>query len=272
MQNARVAAYVTFQYRQHTLPFLDRVLRNLSEFDVHRMHVSVVTSTDDAVQLALLDRLCRNYFDIGSFAIESFPNCDPGLMLTWKHKPLLRAAAMNPTENFSHFVYMEDDIGMTYRNFQYFTEYAGALHALRLIPAFLRTEFGDGIVRACDAPDPTIASRLVELPDCTFAIPHFPHSACWAMDRRHVTEYLSSRSFDFERSKEVCSWDIAERSAMGSCWDNPPAGFPHRCVLPVGSDLRPLACCQVQHMSDKYASIPASMYGKLPIERVFIPR
>lgn len=271
MQCVRVKAFVTFHYRLENMPFLDRVLRNLADFDVRRMHVTVVTSTEDGEEQALLEKLCRNYFETGDFAIEAFPNCQPGFLLTWKHKPLLRAAAADPAGGFSHFLYVEDDIGLTYRNFQYFTEHAEALRELGLIPSFVRTEFMDGTIRSCDAIGPSLATPLVKVFDCTFAPPAFPFCACFIMDRLLVSEYLSSRSFDYDRSREVSFWGIPERAAMGLCWENPPPGFSHRYVVPIHADLRPLACCQVPHMPAKYAPMPDVCFGKRPVESLFVP-
>ena len=268
MRSARVAAFIAFHYRMQTMQFLDRVLRNLCEFEVDRMHVTVITSTEDGAEQALLRSLCRNYFVDDSFAVAAYPDCQPPTLLPWMHKPLLQAAATE--QDFTHFIYSEDDIGLTYANFRYFLEYADALREFGLIPSFVRTEFAEGVIRSCDAPYSTVATRLIELPGCTFAAPGFPYSACFVMDRKHVAEYLASRSSDVERSIELTDWDLRERAAMGLCWENPPAGFHHRYVVPVGTDLRPLACCQVTHMPANYAPMNESAYAKVPIERLFV--
>jgi tetratricopeptide (TPR) repeat protein len=266
-QDSRVASFVTFYYRSENLQFLDRVLRNLHDFCVGRMHVTVVTNADGADENGILEALCRNYFNDADFVISCFPNCDPGPMLTWKHKPLLREAAAH---DFTHFIYTEDDIGLTFRNFLYFVEFADPLRQHGLIPGFLRTEFAGDSIRSCDAPEPTMAPRLIATSGHTFVSPHFPYCACFVMDRLHLTEYLESRSFDFESSQRVSEWGVPERAAMGLCWETPPPGFKHRYVIPVDGDFRPLPVCQVQHMPSKYATMPNLPFGKLPVENVFV--
>jgi hypothetical protein len=270
IRSTRVAAFVTFHYRRQSLQFLDRVLRNLADFDVRRIHVTIVTNAENAKECTSIDTLCRNYFGVVDYTIESFPNCEPGTLLTWKHKPLLAAAVADSRRCFSHFIYVEGDIGLSYRNFQYFTEHADALRERGLIPSFLRVEFSDGTIRSCDAEWTTVAPVLVRLLDCTFASPRSPYCACFIMDRLHVSEYLSSRSFDYKLSEGLCSWGVPERAAMGLCWEKPPPGFSHRYVLPVDLGLRPLPYCEVPHMPANYASIAVSPYGKIPVESVFV--
>ena len=260
----RCAAFVTHFHRPHTMQFLDRVLRNLCEFPVARMHVTIVTNTGPGTLAALTG----NYFAPDHVTFATCADPQPPQMLTWMHKPLLAQAERH---DFTHFLYLEDDIGLTAANFRYFLTSAPALQPLRLIPGFCRTEFYNGTIYSVDAPMPTVAPRLISVSGKTFAVPDYPFCGCFVMDRALLQEYIASPAFDVEASKSLCDWRTMERAAAGLVWHAPPPGHRHRYVLPVNQALRPLACCQVPHMPNSYAPRQDRGFGKLEIGRVFMP-
>ena len=268
-RSATVAAFVTFHYRVHTMQFLNSVLSNLSEFYVGRMHVTVVTNVDDLVEKERIEKLCRNYFPNHSYEIASFPDLHLGSMLTWKHKPLLRAAVQ---ANYSHFIYLEDDIDLTFGNFLYFLHFADVLREYGLVPSFLRTEFNHeaGEIRSTDAVHSTPINKasLIEVRGQMFASPRFPYCASYVLNRNMADEYLASKSFDYEKSIEMSQWGIPERAAMGVCWENPPKGYSHRYVLPVSPDLVPMPFCQTAHMPSNYTNAE-SIFGRLEVNKLF---
>jgi hypothetical protein len=261
--NARVAAFVTFYHRPQTEQYLDRVLANLADFLVERVHVTIVTNLRDT---SPVESLCRPYFAPADFSVVSRPNVEPPRAMTWEHKPLLREAAKS---NFSHFIYLEDDIGLTFANFVYFNEWAPRLHEHGLIPSFLRTEFHNATLRSTDAARALPPRKTIRARGYTFASPAYAYCACFVMDRLLVEEYLGSKSIDPERSKEVCDFGIPQRAAMGLSRENIPEGFLHRYVVPVDADMAPLPCCLVQHMPANYATTPDQPLGKLLIREVF---
>ena len=263
----RVAAFTTVHYRPTVLQYFDRVMRNLSEFRVARMHLTVVTNVTDGPELGMLHSMCRIYFSPHDYVITSAPGCEPPHAMTWMHKPFIRTMADNT--DFSHFIYLEDDIGLTWRNFEYWVEFADALRPLGLIPSFLRTECKDGRLIACDAQDITHNPKIIDVAGQPFAQQRCAYCACFVMDRQHVTEYFDSRSFDLERSKEVSQWGLPERAAQGLCWETPPPGFVHRYVLPVTAGLAPHPMCHVSHMSNKVTGAPHPVLGKIAVGRVF---
>ncbi len=268
-QNARVAAFVTFYYRPHTMQFLHRVLRNLSDLSVERVQISVVTNLADT---APVGALCATHTD--DFEVLSFPNLQDPLELTWMHKAPLRLAVLRSPGEFTHFLYLEDDIGFTNRNFEYFNEYASSLGERGLIPGFLRTEFSHakGLPFATDATELTVDPYTLAVSRTTFASPRFPYQAFFLMNRALANEYLASRSFDLKRSREINGdWGARERASMGLCLENVPDTLASRYVLPLRKDGSPDPMCWVDHMAANYAnSAPNSPLGKLPISKVFL--
>jgi|ERR1700733_8557963 hypothetical protein len=267
---APVAAFVTFHYRPETLDLLNRVLRNLSAFQVARMRVTIITSTDNPAEKHRIAELCRNYFPLGDYEIASFAGLDPGTTLTWKHKPLLRAALQ---AGHTHFIYLEDDIDFTFGNLMYFMTYVDVLGTHGFVPSFIRTEFNyaTGELRSTDAVNSTLIAEesLIEVYGQTFASPAFPYCASYVLDRTLAKEYTCSRSFDYEQSGEVHGWGIAERAAMGVCWENPVEGYAHRYLLPISPYLVPLPCCQTPHMPSNYTNAGTTPFGRIPVKKLF---
>ena len=140
------------------------------------------------------------------------------------------------------------------------------------MPALLRTEFNDADseIRSTDALRATSVAHtpLLTVHGQTFACPEFPYCASYILDRALADEYLASRSFDYERSREVCGWGIPERAAMGLCWENPPQGYRHRYVLPVSASLVPMPFCQTAHMPSNYTNAE-TVFGRVPINGLF---
>jgi hypothetical protein len=266
---ASVAAFVTFHYRPDKMTFLNRVLRNLSAFQVARMRVTIITNTDNPATRYRIAELCRNHFPLGDYEIASFPGLDPGTMLTWKHKPLLRAAVQ---AGHTHFIYLEDDIDLTFENFLYFVRYVDTLNPLGFVPSFLRTEFNNdtGELRSTDATHVTSIGEasLVEVYGQTFASPAVPYCARYVLNKTLADEYVGSRSFDYEQSGEVHDWGIPERAAMGVCWENPVEGYAHRYLLPISPYLVPLPCCQTPHMPSNYTNADTP-FGRIAVKGLF---
>jgi hypothetical protein len=266
-RSARVAAFITFHYRPHTMQYLGRVLKNLSDFVVARMNVTIVTNAEDPDILDRIRKLSENYLEPGNHSVFSAPPLDPPQLLTWQHKSLLRGAAHDANE-FSHFLYLEDDIGFTFRNFIYFLEFVTPLRQERLIPSFIRSEFNHtyGALFSADAvvPMTIIDEKAVYLSGVKFVSPVFPYCACFIMDRAMIEEYIDSMSFGLESSCKTSDWGVSERSAMGLCWEDPPKGFRHRYVLPIRDDRQVLPEAQIAHMPSNYTNSPhVDKLGKL---------
>jgi hypothetical protein len=272
---SNVVGFVTFYYRQNTMHYLARVLSNLSDFIVEKLQVNIVTNSDDPAHIQSLERIARTYLREGECSILSRPNVTPPQFLTWEHKESLRTSIIGKHPRFTHFIYLEDDADLTFRNFIYFLQSSDFLKERGFIPSFARTEFNyqTGCIYSCDAVEPTRAVGVATFDDVTFASPDYPYCGGFIMDREAADEYIGSRSFDIEQSAELCDWGPMERASMGLCWENPPTGFKTRYVLPINRKLKLLPMCQVAHMPNKFANAsefaPSGKLGKLLLSDVF---
>jgi hypothetical protein len=200
-----------------------------------------------------------------------------GFYLTWAHVPLLRAAA--ESGRYSHLVYLEDDMRFTDAHLDYWLRYRAPLAEHGLLPGFARFEWRDGeryLVDALHPLDPAARRRTVQVDgeDVRFVNLENPYQALYILDRG-----LAAAHFRFSRGRSplrssTSEWELRERAASGPVFDDVPAGFVSRNVVPVQDEdgrqvLDPR--CLVEHMAPTYASADAvpGAFGGLRVDELF---
>lgn len=271
---SRLLICITCLYRPERLRYLYQVLRSVSDFLVARMDVVVVTDTSAPDEVSILQRMLHAYFPAGAARVQSFEVADPK-DLTWRHKQVLRDVFLGGGTTYTHFLYLEDDILFSYRNFLYFLRYRHDLGRLGLVPSFVRVEYQEADHRfyATDlwyrvALD---TRRVIELGDCLFTDPAIPHLAMFLMDHALAEEHVRSPSFDPELSGTMgIDYGYIERSAMGIAFDNVPEGFRTRCVIPLDPTTRaPRVETWIYHLPNTYANEQATPLATIPVEEVY---
>ena len=174
----------------------------------------------------------------------------------------------------THFIYLEDDIELSFANFCYFVEYREVLRSFGLLPAFIRVEYSavlGGLV-ASDAFWPVYVpvQSHIRLGDTVLVNMPNPYNPFFILDVELAAEYVWSRSFDREGSRALCSWGVRERAAIGLCLENVPPPFQTRYVVPVSrrTAMAP-AFARVRHLPDNYANDPRSPLGKVRVDELF---
>jgi hypothetical protein len=277
--SARILVAITAHFNAQRLEYLAEVLRSFSEYPVDAIDVVIVTNTFDAGELALLDNLHRQTFPhatrprVRSFAVKGSP-----YNLTWSRKEILLKEFCENDENaYTHFMYVGDDIRITFQNFCYFVRYRRFLEPHGLIPSFLRVEYSaslGGFVSVDNVRRVNVSNRP-QLPcgDSVFVVPRNPYTACYILDRALAAEYVHSASFDLEKSRAQCDWMGAERAAMGLCFENVPAPFTSRHVVPVSRETGTVSSfAWVSHLPNTYANLPEKFFGKVGVESLFVFR
>lgn len=278
----RLLVAITFHYRAARLPLLLSVARSFLSFPVAAIDLVVLTNTaaEDEVRriTAMLEPLAApgagSAARARTFKLESHPGLSDPWLLLWCHKPLIREHFLARGEH-THFIYAEDDILMSWANLRYFVEHRDLLDRHGLIPSFQRIEHNeaDGNLYLLDqtAPEDLDALHKVDAGAHWFVTPHFPHCAAFVLDRPLAEEYCASRSFDRDASKLVARhFGVAERAAMGLCFENIPVGFNSRWAVPVHKLRRASSPdCWVFHIANNYTADPKSPFGKIRPERMF---
>lgn len=273
---ARILCAITFHFDQSRLGYLAEVLRSLAEYPVAAMNVIVVTNTLEKNELGLLNRLCRETLPGNGASVRSCTDLADRWDLTWCHKQIIAMEFVQENHGrYTHFIYLENDIRLSFLNFCYFVEFREALRGLGLLPSFIRVEYNAafGGFTSSDVFWPVYVpvQSHVLLGDTVLVNMPNPYNPLFILDLELATEYVHSRSFDRQTSATVCPWGVAERAAMGLCLENVPAPFQSRYVAPVSrlTGAAP-AFAWVWHMPNNYADNPRSPLGKVRMDRMFV--
>jgi hypothetical protein len=139
---ARILVAVTFHFDASRLGFLAEVLRSLSEFPVAAMRVAIVTNTARTDDVDVLHRLSREIFSNDSTQVRSYENLAHPFDLAWCHKAIIASEFVGENAGrYTHFIYLEDDIRLSFSNFGYFVDFRERLRDFGLLPAFVRMEY-----------------------------------------------------------------------------------------------------------------------------------
>lgn len=278
-----VMVAITFHYRKSRLQYLFEVIRAFCEYPVESLALYIITNVDDPVTIGHIDTLfapllerqpCRG---VGkrTLTIESWPALDDPWHLPWCHKHLIVDEFMKPGRPFTHFIYVEDDIVLPTEQFLYFVHYRPLLQPYGLIPSFQRIEFNslEGRLYLADQVGLSdyFSRKSVRLDGISFVAPDYPYSAMYILDSQLADEYVRTRSFDCKESVSVRpQWGLAERAAMGLCYENAPDGFPCRYVIPVNPETLTMpSWAWIYHTASRYCHDPRTLYGKTPPRHMF---
>ena len=282
----RILAAVTFHFRESRLQYLFQVVRALCEFPVEALDVVITTDVDYEIALKQINDLCGPLFQPFParqkskriFSIESFPNLPDPWLLPWSHKHLIADRFLAEDSTYTHFIYVEDDILLSFDNFCYFLHYRGMLNQEKLIPSFQRVEFNDVdnrlyLVDQIGVSELDSRKRVV-VDGYAFVNLDYPYNAMFVLDRDLAQEYVETPSFDRQRSKVVRpEWDVAARAAMGLCFESPPPGFELRYVSPVDPGTLMTPCWSwVYHLPNNYTKNRLKPFAKTRTDQLFDSR
>jgi hypothetical protein len=272
---ARILSAITFHFDAARLGFLAEVLRSLAEYPVASMEVVIVTNTLRHEQLAVLRRLCAEILSDKSTSIRSYGDLPDPWNLTWCHKPIIAKEFVGGNNGrYTHFIYLENDIRLSFVNFCYFMEFREQLRSFGLLPAFVRVEYSaalGGFVTSDVFWSVYVPAQThIRLGDIVLVNMPNPYNPFFILDVELAQEYVGTRSFDREGSREVSPWAVADRSAMGLCLENVPPPFQSRYLVPVSRQTGMVpAFAWVWHLPNNYADNPNSPLGKVRMDELF---
>lgn len=280
-QPFKVAAPITFFYREARLKLLFETLRSLQTLDVALVEARIFTDTSER---AHLDRMSRLFGKLTgprfAVTISTHPEVAPRpRLLPWAHKPWIRELHERRPD-ITHVVYLEEDIQFNDTNFKYFLIARDLLRGHGLIPGYARFEYNETEHDIFNA-DQHGQQDFGRYPVIRTAMGHFvalevPYAAMFVLDRALAAEYIASPSFSLDGSESRVPWGEPERAAMGLTWENVPAGYRHRLVVPLTPRTgTPNSSCWVYHSANNYTNDyrpgPNFILGKTRMDEIFVP-
>jgi hypothetical protein len=277
-RQSSVLVAITFHYDSKRFCYLEQVLSFLATFP--KVDIVIITNTKEEKKIRQIEESFQKVNGTtpikGSKSIRSFPTLEHPHNLTWCHKDLISNEFFDQKNGYTHFIYLEDDMGLDFNNFSYFVHFRKEFKNLGVIPSFLRVEVNqnNAFVSTDYTSRVNIDNRFqVHYENYVFVNPKNPYTACFILDHELAQEYVASPSFDRTKSSVLCNWGTRERAAMGLCFVNVPPDFTSRYVIPLvkKSHLIP-SYIWIYHLPHNYANDPTTNLGKIKIENLFFSR
>ncbi len=133
---SKVLTAITFHFRDERMATLALTLRSLALWPVSSMEVVLFVNEIAQENLVKLTNLCAETLKNCDFKITIADNLRDPWQLTWVHKALIRDVFLRKPADYSHFIYLEDDIALNYENFSYWIRGRSALKPFGLLPFF----------------------------------------------------------------------------------------------------------------------------------------
>ncbi len=210
-----------------------------------------------------------------------------GPYLTWAHKPIFREALHD--DRVTHFVYLEDDIGLTEQNLRYWMETRPILEPSGFIPGFLLFESFKGqrfLIQQTETGQHRAALESVDIPGFGIAAMRqadVPYHASYIMDRRLAIEHFTHSAFRSPFRSRIASWGTHERAASGPLFGPTPTPLLYAVrlgaapYLPQARNAVPMKVSDgdarrrvpeaalLEHLRQTYSSDSAISMGKLDV-------
>ena len=214
-----------------------------------------------------------------------------GFDLTWAHKNKLLSDIRSKKYDF--YIYTENDMLFRSEHFFYWYSWKDRLKKLNLEPGFCRFEkYEDkyvpfdnhrvwelnGATRKVWGDRPYVVQKVLTPLDNVlgFASLGNPYMGMMILDQEMADIYAASDSSDPVKSftkVDFRCWPIADRSSLGTAFENVPLGHEHRRVVPLilsDSSIQIPPYALLEHRDTKYSeALAAQLNSVLDISEMF---
>ena len=265
--------YAEKEYSNKRYKYVVSMLNDyFNEWEVEQIDIYIHTNTEDAK--IILDELISKTHIHVSFIIHDLSNENPH-NLTWKHRALMETQK----DDYDVFLYLEDDIGMPYKAFQYWLKYKDNLYSEGYDVGFVRVEtlnnkdyFCSDVVQPC--------SCYLQIKDRYFTWNHQNYCAFWICDKNALSDFILSPYwkqhglFPHGLDKPEAHF-IRESAAIGYKMYYDRMISMHPGLSSMGS-MYPLDenkeyisdICFVHHLANNYINAPGFVQGKFNVKRM----
>jgi len=219
--------------------------------------------------------IVASHIKLNRIGFSVAPSFYTGFSLCWAHKPYF--VKQVEEKNYDFYMYSEDDMKFTEQNFSYWLKYKNFLKQFNYEPGFCRFEKCKGRKIPFDnyrkwSLNGETKSVWGDVPyKCDFLLTpndsEFigfttlgnPYNGMMILDQEQADEYIKSESMHPEKSHALTgkrNWPIADRSSMGTAFENLLPWQEHRRVVPLvrsGDSLTLAECGLLEHLDKKYS-------------------
>lgn len=274
----KIAVCICFHFKKEKISFLNNICESLASLS-QNIDVTVITNEKKPEIIKLLEEnIAQRLTNFKIFVPQNIPNIR---LLPWYHLPIIKEKIKD--KNFTHFMYLEDDISISRENIIYWTKARILLKEFNLIPSFILTEKNiNKKIYAVNQKKNKLNTRprIIINNDICFANPENPYQAMYFYDRELMEEHLysSSSNPDYGHgaynistlNQTMINFDLVAKANVGLAYKSIPEGFFSRYVIPVNSKKKLIQdYCLIKHLPNKYISDKNTYFGKVKIEDVF---
>jgi hypothetical protein len=181
---------------------------------------------------------------------------------TWEHKRYMPEFL---NSEYTHFVYLEGNIEVTKKTFNYWllTRELFKRNNLNYIPATHRVQKDkNGNIYSLDCTHTQRNRPTITVEEQKFISLSEPYQGMFIMDKELVREHIQS---DYYNVGQKGSFGIRESANLGNMFINIPSGYNHRCMIPVDN----FSDSWVTHFGTDYHGDPGSPHAKIKVEDLF---
>lgn len=275
----KLSVCITFHYAVERLQYLAIVCDKLVDI-APKVHLTIVTNTDKSDEIQAI----KSVINVQKFEFNVLIPVGLGhpYLLAWSHLPVFKKQFED--ESFTHFLYLEDDIGITLENINYWLNARKLLKPFGFYPSFFRKELNAND----DNWYSTDVMTKMSFYDCpsvdidennSFIGIVYAYQGMYLLDRELLKEHLEGPSSnpDFEHNNigliRMHPTQIREKAALCLTYVNIPDGFRSRNLLPFDKNIKQIrTCCMIHHLPNNYTNNPATPIGKIKVADIFIPK
>lgn len=264
----RLLVCVTFHYVPSRLRYLSKIA---AEFPSLAESTKVIIITNDvAAHESITSALSPLMLDLEVLTPTLLGH---PYLLAWCHKDIFRREHERKSNEYSHYLYTEDDLLICEQNINYWMEARERLKPSGLIPSFIRYEINPCSQLKVSADmeakvDPAKAAKIFfpHLNYAYIALPN-PYQGTYLFDSDLLAEHFESIHRYGPEAPAPDGWIYTrEKAALGATFCKVPYGFSSRNVVGYQTDAQSVDMrCLIHHTPNNYASNPSSRIGEVPI-------
>ena len=193
---------------------------------------------------------------------------DHPFKLTWYCRKMME----KQKNRFDVFIYSEDDILFTKKNFNYWLNYKDVCIKNNYNLGFLRAELNKKNKKLYSTDQIEKANYFVKIMKKKFFVLKNPFYGFWIYDKNEFNKFVKTKWWSFNWNLRSVSGILHLREMAGWGWHGENLNGLHMgrylaTIIPL-KNMRPDKSSHVRHLSDNYANSPKGLFGTICLDNL----
>lgn len=186
-------------------------------------------------------------------------------MLTWVCRELM----FKQRDKFDFFIYGEDDIIFTKKNFYYWLKYKDICIKNNYNLGFLRVETRDKDKKLISSDQIKKIKYFCKIKNKLFAKLENPNYSIWIYDRNEFKKFINTKYWRFKFKIKTISGVLLIREMAAIGWHSEIMNRYKATLIPFNKKEKLNKNSFIKHISNNYANNPAGLHGTLSVDKIF---